>query len=149
MKITQFLSLPLLVVTLSTTLAETATTDTKSAKTNKPTADVTSEAAKAKPDWYPFHGTVSAVNTTAGTVSLHKEQGERVLHLDGKSMLSHLGKPATLGEIKVGEYAHGKLHKNSKGDEVITAAKFDKEAPPAKPKKKAVDQEKSSKEKAK
>ena len=38
---------------------------------------------------------------------------------------------ATLGSVKVGQYAHGTLHKASAGNEVIKAAKFDKE-PPAK-----------------
>ena len=31
--------------------------------------------------------------------------------------------------MKVGNYAHGKLHKDSAGKEVITDAKFDKERP--------------------
>jgi hypothetical protein len=31
--------------------------------------------------------------------------------------------------VKVGDYAHGKLHKDSAGNEVITDAKFDKEKP--------------------
>ena len=39
------------------------------------------------------------------------------------------GKPAVFGSVKVGDYAHGKLHKDSPGKEVITHAKFDKEAP--------------------
>lgn len=38
-------------------------------------------------------------------------------------------KPAVIGSVKVGDYAHGKLHKDSAGNEVITDARFDKEPP--------------------
>jgi len=87
------------------------------------------ETKKAKRDWYPFGGTVSSVNKSANTISLKKKEGERSLKLDAKSKLEIEGKPVTLGSIKVGSYAHGKLHKDSVGKEVITAAKFEKEAP--------------------
>ena len=88
-----------------------------------------SPEGKKKRDWYPFRGTVESVNTTAGTIQLKKEEGQRVLHLDGKSTLSRLGKPVRLAEIKPGDYAHGKLHKNTRDEEVITDGKFDLEAP--------------------
>jgi len=54
-------------------------------------------------------------------------------------MNSLRNKPATLSGVKVGDYAHGKLHKDSAGKEVITDAKFDKEAPNKE--KEAVDKE--------
>lgn len=85
--------------------------------------------AKAKRDWYPFGGIVASVDTQAKTISLKKKEGERVLKLDSKSTLEIEGKPAVIGSVKVGSYAHGKLHKDSAGNEVITDAKFDKEAP--------------------
>ena len=95
-----------------------------------PAADTAKKAAvKKKRDWYPFVGQVVAVNTTAKTVILKKAEGERVLRLDGSSTLSSRGKVATLADIKVGDYAHGKLHKNGRDEEVITDAKFDLEAP--------------------
>ena len=87
------------------------------------------ETSKAKRDWYPFYGTVASIDKQANTISLKKKEGERVLKLDAKSELEIDGKPAVLGSVKVGNYAHGKLHKDSAGNEVITAAKFDKEAP--------------------
>ncbi|HOX56214.1 MAG TPA: hypothetical protein P5205_04380 [Candidatus Paceibacterota bacterium] len=96
-----------------------ATSGTKAAK----------EKGKAKRDWYPFWGFVASVDKQANTISLKKKQGERVLKLDSESTLEINGKPATLGSVKVGDYAHGKLHKNSAGQEVITDAKFDKEKP--------------------
>jgi hypothetical protein len=87
------------------------------------------EQKKAKRGWYPFGGTVASVNKSADTISLKKKEGERVLKLDPKSTLEIDGKPATIGSVKVGSYAHGKLHKDSAGKEVITAAKFDREPP--------------------
>jgi len=87
------------------------------------------EQKKAKRDWYPFGGTVASVNKPANTISLKKKQGARVLKLDAKSTIEIDGKPSTLSSVKVGSYAHGKLHKNSAGKEVITAAKFDREPP--------------------
>jgi hypothetical protein len=105
--------------------------DTKSTAdaTNASKAKETTEIGKTKRDWYPFGGIVASVDPQANTVSLKKKKGERVLNLDSKSQLEINGKPATLGSVKIGDYAHGKLHKDSSGKEVITAAKFDKERP--------------------
>ena len=89
----------------------------------------TTEKGKAKRAWYPFHGIVGSIDKQANTISLKKKQGERVLKLDAKSKLEVNGKPATIGSVKPGDYAHGTLHKDSAGKEVITAAKFDKEQP--------------------
>ncbi len=92
-------------------------------------ATQSTEKGKAVRDWYPFYGTVASIDKQANTISLKKKEGERVLKLDAKSGLEVNGKPATLSDIKVGNYAHGKLHKDSAGKEVITSAKFEKEAP--------------------
>ncbi len=89
----------------------------------------TTQKAKAKRDWYPFGGIVASVDKQARTISLKKKEGERVLKLDSKSTLEINGKPAELGSVKVGNYAHGKLKKDSANNEVIMDAKFDKEAP--------------------
>ena len=97
--------------------------------TNAAKAKEATEAGKTKRDWYPFGGFVASVNQQANTIGLKKKKGERVLSLDSKSQLEINGKPATLGSVKVGDYAHGKLHKDSSGKEVITNAKFDKEKP--------------------
>jgi hypothetical protein len=101
-------------------------------KTNASTTEKSKPAAetgKSKRDWYPFGGTVVSVNKQANTISLKKKEGERVLKLDAKSELEIDGKPTTVGSVKAGDYAHGKLHKDTAGNEVIMAAKFDKEAP--------------------
>jgi hypothetical protein len=106
-----------------------AETNTTAGATNASKAKGAAETGKTKRDWYPFGGTVASVDKQANTLSLKKKKGERVLTLDSKSQLEINGKPATLGSVKVGDYAHGKLHKDSSGKEVITAAKFDKERP--------------------
>lgn len=99
------------------------------------TNDANSAKAPAvKRDTYPFHGTVSSVDNQAKTVSLKKTQGERVLKIDSKSLLEVEGKPGLLGDVKVGNYAHGTLHKDASGAEIIVSAKFDKEAPARKKK---------------
>lgn len=49
--------------------------------------------------------------------------------MDSKSELEIGGKPGTLADVKVGSYAHGKMHKTSDGKEVVASAKFDKDAP--------------------
>jgi hypothetical protein len=85
--------------------------------------------AKTKRDWYPFGGYVAAVNPQAKTVSLRRKVGERVLRLDAASQIEVDGKPAALDRVRAGDYAHGKLHKDAAGQEVITAAKFDKTGP--------------------
>lgn len=113
------------------TAVNAADTKTKSADASKAAV---AQKPKAKRNWYPFYGTVAAVDKQAKTISLKKKQGERVLKLDSKSELLVNDNPATLADVKVGSYAHGKLHKNASGAEVITSAKFDKEAPPKKKK---------------
>jgi hypothetical protein len=93
----------------------------------KPT-DAT-ETAKPKRDWYPFYGTVAAVDARDKTVSLKKKEGERVLQTDAKTTLEQDGKPATLTDIKAGNYIHGKLHKEGGKEEYILDAKIELEAP--------------------
>jgi hypothetical protein len=102
--------------------------DAKS-KPADPSKDGGAEVHKPKRDWYPFAGYVASVDKQARTVSLKKKDGERVLKTDAKSEIEVGGKPGTLADIKPGNYAHGKLHKDASGAEVITAAKFDKEGP--------------------
>ncbi len=125
-----FFVLSLLAAALATAPSLYAADSTaKPAGTARDTAKPAAETTKAKRDWYPFGGTVVSVNKQANTISLKKKEGERVLKLDAKSALEIDGKPATIGNVKAGEYAHGKLHKDSAGNEVIMAAKFGKEAP--------------------
>ena len=112
------------------TLSVTSSTQAADAKPKLPEApSEKAEAAKPKRDWYPFSGIVASVDKQARTVALKKKEGERVLRLDAKSEIQSNGKPGSIADIKVGEYAHGRLHKDAAGKEVILGAKFDKEAP--------------------
>ena len=88
----------------------------------------TTETPKPKRDWYPFYGTVAAVDKSAKTVALKKKEGERVLHTDAQTTLEMGGKPATLSSIQPGYYLHGKLHKEN-SVEYILDAKIELEAP--------------------
>jgi hypothetical protein len=88
-----------------------------------------SENSKGKREWYPFSGIVGSVDNQAKTISLKKKDGERVVKMDAKSKLEVHGKPAILSDVKPGDYAHGTLHKDAAGIEVIMSAKFDKEGP--------------------
>lgn len=108
----------------STTIAA----DAKPKAADAPAA-APAESPKPKRDWYPFRGTVGSVDKQAKTVSLKKKEGERVIRLDAKSEIEVYGKPGTLADVKVGDYAHGKLHKDASGKEFVLSVKFDKEAP--------------------
>lgn len=87
------------------------------------------ETAPAKPKrtTYPFYGTVESVG--AGTVSLKKKEGVRVLKSDAKTSIQVNGKEGTLADVKPGYYAHGTAHKDSTGEEILGKVKFDTEAP--------------------
>ena len=98
----------------------------------KPAKDM-AEAAKPKRDWFPFSGTVAAVDANAKTISLKKKEGERVLLTDAKTTLEQNGKAAKLADIKAGNYLHGKLAKSTSGAEVILDAKIEPQAPAKKP----------------
>lgn len=120
-----------LIAALQATLPSALAVDATAKATNKipAKAEAPAQKAKAKRDWYPFSGVVASVNKQAYTITLRKKEGERVIKFDSKSKLEIEGKPAVLADVKVGSYAHGTLHKDSAGNEVITSAKFDKEPP--------------------
>jgi hypothetical protein len=126
--------------TLVSSAADTAGGPTEEKTAGKPSG--TEEKGKAKRDWYPFGGIVASVDLQGHTIALKKKQGQRLLRIEEKSKLEIQGKSAALGSVKVGDYAHGKLHKDSAGSEMIISAKFDKEAP-----KKSEAKESSSKQK--
>ena len=132
-------------------LAETGTnlisTNTPALKHTKPKAekkekagDKAEDAAKAK--IYPFHGTVAAVDKKALTISLEGKVKPRVITVGAKSLFEKDGKPATFGQVAVGDYAKGRLEKDGE-HEVLVKGNFGPapekktdEAKPAKPAKK-------------
>lgn len=84
---------------------------------------------ESKRNWYPFGGIVVAANKEAGTISLKKKAGERILRVNSRSKLEIDGRAAGLGSVRVGNYAHGRLQKDSTGNEMILNATFDPEPP--------------------
>lgn len=136
-------------------LAETGTTNTlstnapalkhtakpkaeKKPKADDKTADAPAKVAKA----YPFHGTVSAVDKRALTITLEGKEKARVITVGSKTVLEKDGKPATFSQIAVGDYAKGRLEKDGehevliKGSFGLAPEKKAPEAAPAKPAKK-------------
>ena len=110
-----------------------ATSSNANAHTTKAkAADVAKDPAatvKPKRDWYPFYGTVTAVDKSAKTISLKKMEGARVLQTDDKTTFEMNGKPASISDVKAGNYLHGTLHKDAAKEEVVRDAKIEKEAP--------------------
>ena len=71
------------------------------------------EAAKPKPknSRLPFTGKITAVDTTASTVTV----GERVFNVTSETKVLKDGKPATLSELTVGEPVRGSYTKDEAG----------------------------------
>ena len=107
-------------------------------------------AARQTRDWYPFRGEVATVDPAGGTLGLKKQSGERVVRIIPTSELMRDGRTIQLADVKIGEYIHGKLHKQEAGQEVVVSAALDPEPPakksPKSPKKTARSSEKSATE---
>lgn len=93
-----------------------------------------SDTARPRRDWYPFRGEVASVDAVQKTLSLRRQQGVRVVRLEGASALTRAGGNIAAGDIRIGEYAHGKLRKNEQGLEEVVAAAFEPEPPAREPK---------------
>jgi hypothetical protein len=101
-----------------------------------PAAEKAEKGEKAKKparNRYPFHGTIKSCDAKAMTITLEGKEHERVLHLNGDSRLSKDGKDTTLSGLAAGDYFHGSVTKNERGDEVVLRAQAGpKPAPKAK-----------------
>ena len=115
--------------TLQAEAAEPGLGNTANASAAPNTSASTESAPRTMRDWYPFRGEVSSVDTTRGELRLKRQSGERVLQVAGKAELTRAGKVIPLGEVKVGEYARGKVRKEKQGTESLVAAAFDPEPP--------------------
>lgn len=73
--------------------------------------------AKPRKGALPFHGKVSAVDTTAMTVTV----GSLVINVTPKTKITNAGKPATLEDLKVGEMIGGAYKKDDAGKLTATA----------------------------
>jgi len=82
------------------------------------------------PRAYPFNGTVGSVDKAAMTFTLKTTNKERVIGLVSESKIEKDGKPATLADIRPGDYAKGQLRKKDDGTEVVAKAAFGPQPPP-------------------
>jgi hypothetical protein len=80
--------------------------------TNAPAAPAT-----PKPHGLPFHGKVSAVDTTAMTFTV----GETTLTVNSKTKIKKDGEPATMSDITVGETVRGSYKKDDAGVATATS----------------------------
>jgi len=85
---------------------------------------------KPKSDRYPFSGKVKAADKTAMTVTLEGKTKERVVAVTSETKISKDGKPATFGDIAVGETIRGTVKKDAEGKEHAATVLIG--APPAK-----------------
>src|SRR6266568_4434048 len=58
----------------------------------------------------PFHGTVSAIDKSAKTITLEEKEKNRAFQVTSATRIHKDGKPATLDEVAVGETARGTYH---------------------------------------
>jgi hypothetical protein len=72
---------------------------------------------KAKSDRYPFSGKVKSSDKVAMTITLEGKEKERVVAVTSETKISKDGKPATFGDITVGETIRGQVKKDDAGKE--------------------------------
>ena len=121
-------ALSLFTLSTGSALAET-TTNAPAVKHTKPKAEkkektdekAADTAKEAKP--YPFHGTVAAVDKKAMTFTLEGKEKPRVIGVGSKSLFEKDGKPATLGQLAVGDHVKGRVEKQGE-DEILVKGSF-------------------------
>jgi hypothetical protein len=101
--------------------------------TDKPAATTPAPKKKAKARTT-FHGSVTAVDTAAMTLTV----GTNMVYVTSETMITKDGKPATLSEITVGETATGSYKLDDAGKMNATAIHAGEKGT-KKPKKKAAD----------
>ncbi len=79
-----------------------------------PTASAEASPA-AKVRAIPFRGTVSAVDTAAGTFTIARKKGSRVFKVTDKTNVVKEGAPATMADIVAGEFVSGSFLKKDDG----------------------------------
>ena len=133
--IVRLLSVTLLAAAFATATAQTPPAKPASPANSKPAATppAADATAPAKKNRYPFHGIVKSTDAKAMSITLEGKEHDRVLHLNGESHLSKDAKDTTLSGVAAGDYLHGSVQKNDRGEEVITKAQAGpKPAPKAK-----------------
>ena len=72
---------------------------------------------KAKRDTYPYQGKVKSTDKTAMTITLEGKEKERVVTVTSETKIMNQGKPATFGDVAVGENVRGQVKKTPEGKE--------------------------------
>lgn len=66
---------------------------------------------KPKRETYPYQGKVKATDKTAMTITLEGKEKERVVTVTSETKIMNQGKPATFGDVAVGELVRGQVKK--------------------------------------
>ena len=64
-----------------------------------------------------FRGKLAVVDKTAMTFSVEDKAKTRTIHITSRTRITKAGKPATSGEVAVGEVVSGQAVKNAAGEE--------------------------------
>lgn len=84
-------------------------------------------ATPAKPKATAFHGKLSAVDTSAKTITVeYKTQPKRTIEITSDTKIMKDGKPATLADGVVGEDVHGSYATGADGKLMAKAVSFGK-----------------------
>ena len=118
----------LAVCLLAVTAQRTSVSAEAEAKKPAPTAV---EKAKASVPTA-FRGSVAAVDKTAMTFSVGEKAKTRTIHITSRTRITKAGKPATSGDVTVGEAVSGQAIKNAAGEEEAVAVRLGAK-PAAKP----------------
>ena len=70
--------------------------------------DAPAAADSAKKQILPFHGKISAVDTTAATITI----GKMTINITSETKITKDGKPATVADLAVGDMAGGAYKKD-------------------------------------
>lgn len=89
-------------------------------KPKVPPGSVAPEKPSASARPLPFRGTVAAVDKAAKTVKV----GERVFHISAETQLTKSGKPATIGDVAVGDPITGSYTKGDDGKLTAKTLRF-------------------------
>lgn len=87
----------------------------------KPKTEGKKEGEKPKRETYPYQGKVKSSDKTAMTVTLEGKEKERIISVTSETKITKEGKPATFGDITVGENVRGQVKKTADGKESATS----------------------------
>ena len=71
-----------------------------------------------------FRGNVAAMDKAAMTFTVGEKAKTRTIHITSRTRITKAGKPATSGEVTVGEAVSGQAIKNATGEEEAVAVRL-------------------------